>query len=170
MKLLKLLPILILLSLLFGETYAVKNKLSPQLEDLFQGPLLDSNGKEVDKSVLAGKTIGIYFSAHWCPPCRGFTPKLVEFRNSNKKDFEVVFVSSDRSPKAQMEYMKGSNMKWYTMPHRSDAANALSKKYGVRGIPALMIVSSDGKTITKDGRTDVTSNPNGALKGWKKKS
>ena len=78
MKLLKLLPILILLSLLFGETYAVKNKLSPQLEDLFQGPLLDSNGKEVDKSVLAGKTIGIYFSAHWCPPCRGFTPKFAE--------------------------------------------------------------------------------------------
>jgi thiol-disulfide isomerase/thioredoxin len=170
MKLLKLLPVLIILPVFFGETYASKKKLSPQLEDLFQGPLLDSNGKEVDKSVLAGKTIGIYFSAHWCPPCRGFTPKLVEFRNSNKKDFEVVFVSSDRSPKAQMEYMKGSKMEWYTMPHRSDAANTLSKKYGVRGIPALMIVSSDGKTITKDGRTDVTSNPNGALKGWKKKS
>ena len=121
MKLLKLLPLLILLPIFFCETNAAKKKLSPQLEDLFQGPLLDSNGQEVDKSVLAGKTIGIYFSAHWCPPCRGFTPKLVEFRNSNKKDFEVVFVSSDRSPKAQMEYMKGSKMKWYTMPHRSDA-------------------------------------------------
>jgi thiol-disulfide isomerase/thioredoxin len=85
MKLLKLLPVLIILPVFFGETYASQKKLSLQLEDLFQGPLLDSNGKEVDKSVLAGKTIGIYFSAHWCPPCRGFTPKLVEFRGLEKE-------------------------------------------------------------------------------------
>jgi nucleoredoxin len=69
-----------------------------------------------------------------------------------------------------MDYMKGSKMKWYTMPHRSDAANALSKKYAVRGIPSLVIVSPDGKTITKDGRSDVSSNAKGAIKKWKKNS
>merc|ERR1719498_1816235 len=26
----------------------------------------------VNKDAIAGKTLGIYFSAHWCPPCRGF--------------------------------------------------------------------------------------------------
>ena len=170
MKILKLVPALILSFTLLSEVYAAQKKLSPQLEKLFQGPLLDSNGKEVDKNVLAGKTIGIYFSAHWCPPCRGFTPKLVDFRDSNKKNFEVVFVSSDRSPKAHMDYMKGSNMKWYTMPHGSDAAKSLKKKYEVRGIPSLVIVSADGKTITKDGRSDVSSNAKGAIKKWKKNS
>jgi len=27
---------------------------------------------------LAGKKVLVYFSAHWCPPCRGFTPLLKE--------------------------------------------------------------------------------------------
>ena len=27
---------------------------------------------------LAGKVVGIYFSGDWCPPCRGFTPILVQ--------------------------------------------------------------------------------------------
>ena len=168
MKLSKLLTLLIFTVFFCSQVQAAKKNLSPEIEDLIQGPLLNSQGKEVSKDVLAGKTIGIYFSAHWCPPCRGFTPKLVDFRDSNKKDFEVVFVSSDRSSKAQMDYMKGSNMKWYTMPHGSDAAKALKKKYEIRGIPALIIVSKKGKTITKNGRGDVTSNPSGALKMWDK--
>ena len=33
-----------------------------------------------------------------------------------------------------------------------------------------VIVSEDGKTITKNGRGDVSSNPKGALKSWQKKS
>jgi thiol-disulfide isomerase/thioredoxin len=28
---------------------------------------------------LAGKVVGIYFSAHWCQPCRDFTPRLAAF-------------------------------------------------------------------------------------------
>jgi len=149
---------------------SAEKKLSSGLEDLFPGPLLDSKGTEVSKDTLAGKTIGIYFSASWCPPCRTFTPKLVKFRDDNKKDFEVVFVSSDRSPKDQMGYMKKASMKWYTLPHRSGPANALAKKYGVRGIPSLIIVSPDGKTITKNGRGDVSGKPKTALAGWKKSS
>ena len=161
---------LVILACFVNFTHAAKENLSSGIKELIPGPLLNSYGKEVDKKVLAGKTIGIYFSAHWCPPCRGFTPKLVKFRDSNKKDFEVVFVSSDKDQKAQLDYMKGSDMKWYTLPHRSDTANALKKKYQVRGIPSLVIVSPNGKTITKDGRSQVTSNPKGAIKSWTDKS
>ena len=41
-------------------------------------------------------------SAHWCPPCRMFTPKLRQTYLQLKaagKDFEVVFCSFDRSQK-----------------------------------------------------------------------
>ena len=49
--------------------------------------------------------MGLYFSASWCPPCRTFTPKLVEFHKANKDKFEVLLVSADNSSKAQANYM-----------------------------------------------------------------
>ena len=138
------------------------------LADLLPENLLNSHGKEVSRNELAGKTVGFYFSAHWCPPCRTFTPSLVKFRDDNKDDFEIVFVSSDKSPQAQMGYMEETNMKWLTLPHRGKAANSLAGKYGVRGIPALIIVSPNGEIITKNGRGDVSGNPKGALAKWTK--
>jgi len=85
MKLLKLFPILLLSTILLGDSYAAKKKLSPELEDLFQGPLLDSKGKEVSKDVLAGKTIGLYFSAHWCPPVVVLLPNWLNLEIPIKK-------------------------------------------------------------------------------------
>ena len=145
-------------------------KLASGLAELIPSKLLNSKGENIANDVLAGKMIGFYFSAHWCPPCRGFTPSLVQFRDKNKKDFEVVFISSDKSPEAQMKYMKEMKMNWFTLPHRSKEGSKLSQKYGVRGIPALIIVSPNGETISTNGRNDVSSNPGGAIENWKKSS
>ena len=43
--------------------------------------LIKADGtKKPSSEALAGKDIIlIYFSAHWCPPCRGFTPILKDF-------------------------------------------------------------------------------------------
>ena len=57
---------------------------------LFSDGLLDAEGKTVSPDQLKGKLVGIYFSAHWCPPCRAFTPRLVAFRDKNAAEFEVV--------------------------------------------------------------------------------
>ena len=145
-------------------------KLSSGMAELLPSRILNNKGKSVSSSELAGKVVGFYFSAHWCPPCRAFTPSLVDFRDKNNDDFEVVFVSSDRSPDAQMSYMEEANMKWYTLEHRSQDANKLSQKFGIRGIPALIIVSPDGETITTNGRGEVSSNPSQAIKKWKRSS
>jgi len=137
---------------------------------LFPAKILNSEGKTVSSKVLKDKIVGIYFSAQWCPPCRNFTPALVEFRDKNAKEFEVVFVSSDRSQEDQLKYMEKYGMQWYALPHGSDEANELKKKYEVRGIPSLVIVDAEGNTITKNGRGDVSGNPSGALASWQKKS
>ena len=38
--------------------------------------LLGPDGAHQRSSDLAGPVVGLYFSAHWCPPCRAFTPQL----------------------------------------------------------------------------------------------
>ena len=51
-------------------------------QSLFGDKLVTKAGDKATADVLGGKSaVGIYFSAHWCPPCRSFTPKLIESYN-----------------------------------------------------------------------------------------
>ncbi|MCX7805465.1 MAG: thioredoxin family protein [Planctomycetota bacterium] len=135
-------------------------------EMLPEGVLLDAEGEPASLNRLKGKIVGIYFSAHWCPPCRAFTPKLVEFRDKNADRFEVVFVSSDRSEKDQFNYIKETGMKWTTVKFKSPAADALKKKFDVAGIPKLVILAPSGDMISEQGRAEVTSAPDKCLEKW----
>jgi len=101
--------------------------------------------------------VGLYFSAHWCPPCRSFTPLLAErFEKLNAagKKLAVVFVSSDRSAEAFAEYH--ADMPFFALPFEDRARKAaLSDKFSVKGIPTLVLLTRDGKLITDDARSAV---------------
>ncbi|WP_372845294.1 thioredoxin-like domain-containing protein [Pontiella sp.] len=138
--------------------------------ELFGDELRDADKEKVSTDALAGKTIGIYFSAHWCPPCRAFTPELVKFHNKLTQDgkpFEIVFVSSDREKAAMYEYMEEMEMPWLALPFGDDHKGNLAKKYNVSGIPKLVIIDEDGKLITENGRGDVTQKGADAFDDWK---
>jgi thiol-disulfide isomerase/thioredoxin len=152
-----------------GETVAEGPKASSAIHDLFGKELTNSRKKKVSVDALAGKTIGIYFSAHWCPPCRTFTPMLVDFHNEMTKQgkpFEIVFVSSDRDKAAMFSYMKETDMPWLALPFGDDHKQELSKKFKVSGIPKLVIVDEKGNLITGNGRGDVSSKGEDAFDGW----
>ena len=92
----------------------------PGLEKFIKGK--KGSREEVPVSSLdgEGKVFGLYFSAHWCPPCRGFTPKLAEWYRELKKGplgekFDIVFVSSDRDEGAFDEYF--DEMPWLALPY-----------------------------------------------------
>ena len=141
------------------------------LEELIGTELVDAKGNKVETSSLAGKVIGLYFSASWCGPCKMFTPELVKLRDRNDDKFEVVFVSSDRSAEDQEEYMKDYNMDWPAIPYDSPLRGELGAKYEIRGIPSLVIVDDQGNLITKDGRSEMSgsdSDARKALREWRR--
>ncbi|KAL2633611.1 hypothetical protein R1flu_005090 [Riccia fluitans] len=120
--------------------------------------VVDHENKEVKVSSLVGKTVGLYFSAHWCPPCRSFTPKLVQIYNELKeegKPFEIIFISSDRDEEAFKKYF--DEMPWLALPY-SDRERTVNTKqklgeyFMVKGIPCLIILGPDGKTVNRGGR------------------
>merc|ERR1712217_245696 len=106
-------------------------------------------------SVLADKKIiAFYFSAHWCPPCRLFTPVLAEFYSElvgAGEPFEVVFVSSDKSAEELMAYMKECHGDWLAVQHGTVLAQDLKKKYEITGIPSLIVVTREGDINSKNG-------------------
>ena len=66
-------------------------------------------------------------------------------------------MSSDRSQADMMAYMRDSHADWLAIPFGSPAVQALSSHFGVRGIPALVVVGRDGSTISQEGRQEVMS-------------
>ena len=90
----------------------------------------------LDTSTLKDKYLMLYFSAHWCPPCKAFTPVLSKAYTklkAERDDFELVFVSSDRDERSFKEYF--DEMSFCALPFEyRDEKSALSQKFGVRGI------------------------------------
>lgn len=101
------------------------------IKELVGDSLVNCSGQTVDTSSLADKlssesfgkrVLGLYFSAHWCPPCRDFSPVLIKFYNHFKNSaasayclVDIVFISSDNDEESFVEYLK--EMPWLAIPY-----------------------------------------------------
>lgn len=113
--------------------------------------LVRANGKTAKGvNFKKQKYIAFYFSAHWCPPCRKFTPKLVDFYKKNKKgnNFEVIFVSLDQNEKNMYNYMKETKMLWPALKFNMIGKMGIKEKYAGSGIPCLVLVDSKGEVVS----------------------
>ncbi len=115
------------------------------------GPeLVDAEGNTTSSDALADKDyVLLYFSAEWCPPCRQFTPELVDFYEEYAEagNLEVVLISVDHSESEMYEYMQGYDMNWLAVPYDRREESGLDQDYSVRGVPRLVAVDIDGNII-----------------------
>jgi nucleoredoxin len=129
-----------------GSTDGIAGAAKGNLVRLQNGNLVSCYDEE-----LAPKQIyGLYFSAHWCPPCRKFTPQLVAYYNQIAHDhpeFEIIFVSADKSAEDMATYMRESGMPWPAIEYGKLANVPSLQKYAGRGIPDLVIVDASGKVL-----------------------
>ncbi|XP_006652793.3 probable nucleoredoxin 3 [Oryza brachyantha] len=120
--------------------------------------VISADGIKIPISDLNGKTIGLYFGAHWCPPCRTFTKQLREVYNELKTlrpgNFQVIFISMDRNEEEFQASL--TEMPWFSIPYSDITMQELSRIFTIKGIPTLLILGPDGKAYKTDGRTVIS--------------
>jgi len=125
-----------------------------------------------DSNLTSAPLLGFYFSAHWCPPCRGFTPNLAKFYkhvNRNRKVLEIIFVSSDQDNESFNEYF--DSMPWVAFPLGNENIRNIQNKYEHSGIPYL-VITNRYNIVTTNARSEIMSvinNENGQdelIKSW----
>jgi nucleoredoxin len=111
-----------------------------------EGTLSPANDTEFETK----KLVALYFSAHWCGPCRKFTPQLVDFYRQMAPlhpEFEVVFVSLDKSRFNWQTYMRDMGMPWPAIDYDQTILRGNLGKFGGDSIPSLVLIDSTGRVL-----------------------
>lgn len=111
---------------------------------------------------LGGKEfILLYASAHWCGPCRQYTPKLTTWyqqqvksasaaanSDRNESPLEIVFVSADHDEASFRSYY--SSMPWTAIDYDDPTREQMMSYIRVSGIPRLTVLDGRNGTIIED--------------------
>lgn len=114
-------------------------------------------GKNVKLSdfISQNKYTLIDFWASWCGPCRREMPNVVEaYKNFKSKGFGIVGVSLDEDLDKWKKAITDLHITWPQMSDLKGWKCEGAKLYGVRGIPATVLVDQEGNIVARDLRGD----------------
>jgi peroxiredoxin len=105
--------------------------------------LRDMNGRTMSLSDLRGKVVLLNFWATWCGPCRVEMPAMERlYRTYDRKDFEILAVSTDAQGVAVTRPFQQENHLTFPILHDADFRVGLS--YGARTLPMTFMVDRQG--------------------------
>ena len=110
-------------------------------------------GKTISLVSQQGKYLLIDFWAAWCGPCRRENPNLVKaYQKYHNKGFDILGVSLDKSKADWVKAIKDDHLNWAQVSDLSYWNSAPAKLYGVRAIPANVLIDPKGIIIARNLR------------------
>ncbi len=144
-----------------GETL-ILDALKTRLVRCHNGSISRATGAELENK----KFVALYYSAHWCAPCRKFTPELVDYYNrvaAAHPEFELVFVSSDRSRFGWETYIQEAKMPWLAIDYEQLSDLEGVKKLGGGSIPSLLVLDGGSHIVASSYDGEKYLGPQNAL-------
>jgi thiol-disulfide isomerase/thioredoxin len=89
-----------------------------------------------------GKVVVLDFWATWCPPCRAASPILDELQKDNADNLAVLAISGQREEQSKVESYVAEHEVSYA--HLFDADQSVYAEFESKGIPLVVVISSDG--------------------------
>ena len=100
-------------------------------------------GESIALNTLRGKIVLVNFWATWCEPCRAEMPSMEEiYRDFNRKDFEILAVSSDEDGLTSVKPFLDEFP--FTFPILIDDSLLINDLYGVSSIPTSIVIDRSG--------------------------
>jgi thiol-disulfide isomerase/thioredoxin len=109
----------------------------------------------------------VYFGAHWCRPCRAFSPDLVatykRLQELSPGHFELVFVSADRNASDQELYAREVGMPWPILKFSEVGSADAIERWAGPAIPDLIAINRSGDVIFNSFRGSEYLGPQSVL-------
>ena len=113
---------------------------------------LDSSG-QLGPADFKGKVLLIDFWASWCGPCRRENPNVVAMYNKHRAEgFEILGVSLDKQHGRWASAVQQDGLTWPQVSDLRGWQNAAAQLYGVRSIPATVLLDREGKIVARNLR------------------
>jgi len=127
----------------------------------FKAPTPEGDTLRMSNVLKKSKVLVIDFWASWCRPCRAENPYVVEiYKKYHDKGLNILGVSLDR-PDARDKWLKAikdDQLDWYHVSYLQYWQDPVARQYGIRSIPATLILDKNGVIRAKNLRREKLEN------------
>ncbi|HTK82504.1 MAG TPA: TlpA disulfide reductase family protein [Bacteroidota bacterium] len=103
------------------------------------------DGKKVNLSDYAGKTVLVNIWAPWCGPCKLETPGFVKiYKEYKERGFEILSVAVNTNESDVREFMQK-----YGVQFPVGIGDNVGRQYGTYGIPDNYLFNPDGSLVKR---------------------